>query len=91
MTSSKIKVQNVYPLTPMQEGMLFHALLEPDSAAYFEQLSWSVRGELDVAAFEASWNTLIERYTVLRTMFVYEGTDRPVQVVLESRPISVLE
>ncbi|MBT6276943.1 MAG: amino acid adenylation domain-containing protein [Chromatiales bacterium] len=91
MASSKIKVQNVYPLTPMQEGMLFHALLEPDSAAYFEQLSWSVRGELDVAAFEASWNTLIERHAVLRTMFVHEGTDRPVQVVLESRPISVLE
>ena len=89
--NSKIKIQNIYPLTSMQEGMLFHALLEPNSPAYFEQLSWSISGNFDVAAFEASWNKLIERHAVLRSMFVHEGTERPVQVVLESRPISVLE
>jgi acyl-CoA synthetase (AMP-forming)/AMP-acid ligase II len=62
--------------------MLFHALLEPRSQAYFEQLSWRVRGELDVVAFAAAWNALIERHASLRSMFVHEGTDTPLQVVL---------
>ena len=89
MASARTDVENIYPLTPMQQGMLFHALLEPRSQAYFEQLSWRVRGELDVVAFEAAWNALIERHASLRSMFVHEGTDTPLQVVLRSRPIAV--
>lgn len=89
MAGGRADVENIHPLTPVQQGMLFHALLEPGSQAYFEQLSWRVRGELDVAAFEAAWNALIERHASLRSMFVHEGTDTPLQVVLRSRPIAV--
>jgi amino acid adenylation domain-containing protein/non-ribosomal peptide synthase protein (TIGR01720 family) len=91
MSTAKADVENIYPVTPMQEGMLFHALLEPGSNAYFEQLSWRIHGDLDIKAFEASWNKLIERHAILRTLFVHEGTDRPLQVVLRSRPITLRE
>jgi amino acid adenylation domain-containing protein/non-ribosomal peptide synthase protein (TIGR01720 family) len=87
MSISKHNVENIYPLTPMQQGMLFHALLEPDSPAYFEQLSWRVHGNLDADIFESSWNVLIKRHAILRTLFAHEGTDNPLQVVLRSRPI----
>ena len=85
----KGNVENIYPLTPIQQGMLFHSLLEPRSNAYFEQLSWRVRGPLHVAEFEDSWNVLIQRHGVLRTLIAHEGADQPLQVVLKKRPIAV--
>ncbi len=89
MPIAKSDIENIYPLTPVQQGMLFHALLEPRSQAYFEQLSWRMQGSLDVAALEASWNLLIERHAILRTLFAHEGSDEPLQVVLKSRPIAI--
>ena len=45
---SKQKIQKVYPLTPMQEGMLYHAMLDPNSSSYFTQLELGIRGEFDL-------------------------------------------
>jgi amino acid adenylation domain-containing protein/non-ribosomal peptide synthase protein (TIGR01720 family) len=74
-------VADAYPLTPMQEGMLFHALAEPGSEVFENQRTIEVDGELDLAAFRAAWERLVERYDVLRTAFVWDGLDRPLQVV----------
>lgn len=74
-------VQDFYPLTPMQQGMLFHTLSAPESGVYVEQLSCRLNGELDVAAFERAWQRTVERHTVLRTAFVTAGLKEPVQVV----------
>ena len=46
--------------------MLFHALLDPDSSAYFEQMSLSIEGELELVSFAASFRQLAERHDVLR-------------------------
>src|SRR5579862_2129160 len=89
MAIAKANIENIYPLTPLQEGMLFHALLTPASPAYFQQLTWTIRGAIDPARLEASWNELIRRHAVLRTAFVHEGADRPLQIVLKERPIAV--
>ena len=83
------EIEQIYPLTPMQEGMLFHALLDPDSSAYFEQMSLSIQGELEMASFAASFRQLAERHDVLRTVFVHEGVSRPLQVVLKTREVPV--
>ena len=74
-------VQDIYPLSPMQQGMLFHTLYAPQSGAYFEQRTCTLRGELDIPAFEQAWQRLIDRHPVLRTAFVSETVKEPVQVV----------
>ncbi len=75
-------VEDVYPLTPAQEGILFHALYEPRSAVYHEQSSWELlRGELDATALRDAWRRLVERHPVLRSSFRWEGLERPLQVV----------
>ena len=48
----KQKIQKVYPLTPMQEGMLYHAMLDPESSSYFTQLELVIDGEFDLGIFE---------------------------------------
>ncbi|RKH39334.1 non-ribosomal peptide synthase/polyketide synthase, partial [Corallococcus sicarius] len=75
-------VEDVYRLTPMQQGMLFQTLLEPGAGAYFEQLSWSLHSGLDVAAFRQAWQAVVDRHPALRTRFHWEGLAEPLQVVL---------
>ncbi|HEY0735253.1 MAG TPA: amino acid adenylation domain-containing protein, partial [Herpetosiphonaceae bacterium] len=74
-------IEDFYPLAPMQQGMLFHSLYAPSSGVYVEQLSCTLRGNLNVAAFERAWQQLVDRYPILRTAFVWEGLDEPVQMV----------
>ncbi|WJM11231.1 amino acid adenylation domain-containing protein [Paenibacillus sp. PK1-4R] len=83
------KVQDIYPLTPMQEGMLFHAQLDPDATTYFEQFTFRVEGRLDVAVFKTSLERLTERHEMLRTAFTSEQVRRPVQVVLQERQVDL--
>jgi non-ribosomal peptide synthetase component F len=89
MAIEKANVENIYPLTPMQEGMLFHALKEPRSTAYFEQMSWRVRGVVDVPLLERCWNALIRRHATLRSLFTHQNADRPLQIVLRERPLTI--
>ncbi|PCK23179.1 non-ribosomal peptide synthetase, partial [Bacillus pumilus] len=86
---SKQKIQKVYPLTPMQEGMLYHAMLDPDSSSYFTQLELGISGEFDLDLFEKSLNDLIRTYDILRTAFVYQQLQKPRQVVLAERHLDV--
>nr|WP_231574946.1 non-ribosomal peptide synthase/polyketide synthase [Paenibacillus sp. FSL R7-0273] len=79
------KVQDIYPLTPVQEGMLFHAQLDPESTMYFEQFTLLLEGTLDVAVFEKSLECLTQRHEMLRTVFVSAQVRRPVQLVLQER------
>ncbi|WP_432079888.1 condensation domain-containing protein, partial [Streptomyces sp. YPW6] len=74
-------IKDVYPLSPLQQGMLFHALAEPDSGMYVEQIHWRLDGPLDVDGFQAAWRSAAARHPVLRTGFVWEGVPRPLQVV----------
>jgi hypothetical protein len=81
---SKEKKQNVeaiYPLSPMQEGMLFHTLYAPASGVYFQQVVCTFGGGLDAAALRRAWQGVVERHAVLRTAFVWERRDKPLQVV----------
>jgi amino acid adenylation domain-containing protein/non-ribosomal peptide synthase protein (TIGR01720 family) len=89
LLQTKYTLEDVYPLSPMQEGLLFHALLDPASGGYFEQKLLRVKGNLDIPAMEKSLNALISRHTILRTIFVNEGLRRPLQVVLKERKIEI--
>lgn len=69
------------PLTTMQQGMLFHTLLEPESSVYFQQFLMRLKGALDVPDFEEAWRQVLQRHDALRAGFVWEGRERPVQII----------
>lgn len=82
MSKAKNKnIEAIYPLSPMQQGMLFHYVYNPESATYFEQFSVKLKGQIDRAAFEYAWNMVVQRHAVLRTSFVWKKLDRMLQVV----------
>ncbi len=82
-------IQDIYKLSPMQEGILFHAV-SSDSETYFQQCAFDISGKLEIDLLEKCLNEIVERYDILRTVFVYEGLSNPLQVVLKERMISVL-
>ncbi|WP_189135890.1 non-ribosomal peptide synthase/polyketide synthase, partial [Wenjunlia tyrosinilytica] len=73
-------IEDVYPLTPLQAGMLFHGLVDA-KGAYFDQVSLRLTGVLDPQAFGEAWQRVVDRTPVLRSRAVWEGVDRPLQVV----------
>ena len=75
------EVEDIYPLSPMQKGMLFHLLYQPGSRAYFNQIAFTLDADLDRGAFEQSVGRLAERHPVLRTSLHWEDIQKPVQVV----------
>lgn len=79
------KIQNVYPLTPMQQGMLFNYLYNKNSSAYFQQFCFALEADLDIDVFEKSFNKVIDMYDAFRTIFIYEKVEEPKQVVLAER------
>ncbi len=74
-------IQDIYPLSPMQQGMLFHSLYAPESEVYNEQLSVKINGRLNTEAFRKAWHKVVERHDILRSAFVWEDLDEPLQVV----------
>ncbi|HEY7509061.1 MAG TPA: amino acid adenylation domain-containing protein, partial [Vicinamibacteria bacterium] len=81
ITAGARDVEDVYPLGPMQEGMLFHTLSAPESGTYSVQARFELTGALDAGAFRQAWEQVAQRHPVLRTRFLWEGLDRPLQVV----------
>ena len=80
-------VQDIYPLSPMQQGMLFHSLYAPESGNYTEQMSAVISGPLNISAFREAWQRVLDRHDVLRTAFIWEDVDQPLQVVHETLPL----
>jgi acyl carrier protein len=78
----KKNVEAIYELSPQQQGMLFETLLTGESGVYVEQLTWELRGALDLANFQQAWQHVVERHAILRTAFVWKDQDEPYQVVL---------
>ncbi len=75
------QVEHIYPLTPMQQGMLFHYMMEPETTAYVEQVAIEMEGELQQELLEQSFQELLAKYEVLRTNFVFTSIREPRQVV----------
>lgn len=82
-------VEDIYPPSPLQESLLYHALSAPGSSVGFEQKISTLRGELDLPAFERTWQKVIDRHPILRTAFVTEGVEKPLQVVRRKATLPV--
>ena len=67
---SKGNIEDFYPLSPAQQGILFHSLYQPESGVYSGQLLCVLRGDLNVSAFRNSWQKVVDRHPILRTCFL---------------------
>ncbi len=76
-----LEIEDAYPLTPLQEGMLVNALFSPGRGEYVQQLVCRIRGPLDTSALEEAWRRLTERHEILRTGFDWLDRGRPTQAV----------
>lgn len=78
---SSPQIEDIYPLSPVQAGMLFHSLYHPESAVYQIVIGYRIEGPLDEDVFEKSWNRTVARHAILRTSFATEGVEEPLQIV----------
>lgn len=77
-------IEDIYELSPLQEGILFHSL-QGDMKTYLLQSIYLVKSALDVEVVGKSLQILIQRHTALRTVFTYNEIDNPLQIVLKER------
>lgn len=71
-----------YPLSPMQQGLLFHSLSAPSSGVYVAQVTCRLAPDADLTAFERAWESMLRRHAILRTSFAWDGVE-PLQRVHE--------
>src|ERR1041384_6299502 len=82
------QIQDIYELSPMQQGMLIHSQYTSESVMYFVQWTGEMRGELNVEAFTQAWQMVLDRHPILRTSFHSEDISKPLQVVHKSATLS---
>jgi hypothetical protein len=73
-------IEDFYPLSSLQEGLLFHGLYTPEESHYVKQLGYKIR-DLDVVAVKRAWQKIMDRHPAFRTAFVWKNVARPLQVV----------
>ncbi|EJM80943.1 non-ribosomal peptide synthetase [Pseudomonas sp. GM60] len=86
-------IEDVYPLTPMQEGMLLHTLLEPGTGLYYMQDRYRINSALDPQRFAEAWQAVIARHEALRASFCWNVGEDMLQVIHKpgSTPIESLD
>ncbi|USV99563.1 non-ribosomal peptide synthetase [Pseudomonas pergaminensis] len=86
-------IEDVYPLTPMQEGLLLHTLLEPGTGLYYMQDRYRINSALDPERFAQAWQAVIARHEALRASFCWNVGEDMLQVIHTpgSTPIEYLD
>ncbi|WP_354676164.1 amino acid adenylation domain-containing protein [Pseudomonas syringae] len=84
-------VQDIYPLGPLQAGILYHHLAAGDSDPYLLQPRFSFADRARLDAFCSALQQVIERHDILRTALFWEGLSAPVQVVWRKAALRVDE
>ncbi|MCJ8271228.1 MAG: amino acid adenylation domain-containing protein, partial [Psychrosphaera sp.] len=74
-------IQDIYPLAPLQQGLLFHHTLDPDNDPYVMQVFLSIKGSAAYSAFLSGLQQVVQRHDVLRTAILWRDRKTPVQVV----------
>ena len=74
-------VEDIYPLSPMQQTMLAHSIYAPASRVSLEQSCDLLQGTLNLTAFVQAWQQVIQKYATLRTCFISKVVDEPLQIV----------
>ncbi len=85
------RVEDIFTLSPLQQGMLFHLLSDPEKGLYLEQTVCGFEANLDVMAFRQAWRQVVDRHGALRTGFLWQGLSKPVQVVKRQAEVEFQE
>lgn len=95
MSNKKItreNVEDILPLTPMQEGILFHYLQHDDNRQYHIQFTFTISNHLiDLKRIKKAWQMVIEANEMLRTVFRWENLKKPVQMILKDWEVPIKE
>ncbi|MHC1548040.1 amino acid adenylation domain-containing protein [Phyllobacterium sp. K27] len=83
-------VQDIYPATPVQQGLIFHSMLQGEGV-YIYQLRLGLSGDLDRDALRNAWASAIARHDILRTHFEWRHGGEALQVVHRSVPLPYAE
>ncbi|UHA72258.1 non-ribosomal peptide synthetase [Paenibacillus sp. 481] len=76
-------LDNIYPLSPVQLGLLYHYLEHKDSDQYFVQVTWKYEGQIHAERYKQAWDAMISENDCLRTFYVWEKLDAPYQCVIK--------
>ncbi|MEL6865673.1 MAG: amino acid adenylation domain-containing protein, partial [Bacteroidota bacterium] len=79
---TSLQLKALYPLSPLQEGMLFHSEYNEDSDVYIAQLVCELE-DLNIGHFEAAWKAVFQQHSILRTGFYYKAFKLPLQAVFQ--------
>ena len=77
-------VQDLYPLSPLQQGLLFLNQYTPRAQTYHSQFSFMLEGTIDCAALQQAWQQTIAAHAILRTGIIWDGLPEPLQIVYNS-------
>ncbi|WP_236248473.1 non-ribosomal peptide synthetase [Pseudomonas mosselii] len=75
------EIEDVYPLTPMQEGLLLHTLLEPGTGIYYMQDRYRINSALDPERFAQAWQAVVARHEALRASFSWNAGEAMLQII----------
>ena len=81
------RIEDIYPLSPMQEGLLLHTLLEPHSGIYFMQDRYCIDSDIDLDRFRSAWQAVIQRHDALRASFNLDEQGRMLQIIHRQAPL----
>ncbi|RUL78905.1 non-ribosomal peptide synthetase [Dyella choica] len=84
-------IQDIYPLAPAQEGILFHHRMAGERDAYLMEMLWAFETRSHLDRFVSAWETVIARHDAFRTAMVWEGLAEPMQVVWRHAPLPLEE
>jgi amino acid adenylation domain-containing protein/non-ribosomal peptide synthase protein (TIGR01720 family) len=75
------QIEDIYPLAPLQYGLMFHSLYAAEASVYCIQIGCRLLGDLDIPAFRQVWLQLVGHHPILRTRFHFENRDQALQIV----------
>ena len=81
LPGSHSQIEDLYPLAPTQQGLLFHSLYQPGRGEYVVQLHCRLEGRLDRDLLQRAWSHAVQRHPALRTSFLWEELEEPLQAV----------
>ncbi|MFC5151787.1 amino acid adenylation domain-containing protein [Streptomyces amakusaensis] len=84
-----MQVEDVWPLAPLQEGLLFHAAYDEDAPrdVYVGQRVLTLEGEVEPETLRAAWQALLDRHASLRAGFQARSSGDAVQVIAKKAPL----